>query len=314
MVKYVKCFIIIERRYKSILYFYNKYMKIYQKKDLKDFTSFKIGGPADIIAEPKDLSELVKLINYLRKNYIKIYILGNGTNLLVSDKGVRGCVVHIGSNISNIRVIGNNKIEAQAGALMSDISEFALKNKLGGFEELSGIPGSIGGAVAMNAGAYDKEIKDIFSTANVINEVGKTIKLSKDAMDFSYRKSAVLDKGYIITSVTLNLQESDKETIKNKIEKYTELRRKKQPIDYPSAGSVFKRPEGKFASLLIKDSNLMGESIGGAEVSTLHAGFIVNKGNAKANDVYKLINKIKEDVKIYFNVELEPEIKLWGKF
>lgn len=288
-------------------------MKIYQKKDLKDFTSFKIGGPADIIAEPKDLSELVKLINFLRKNYIKIYILGNGTNLLVSDKGVRGCVVHIGPNISNIRIIGN-KIEAQAGALMSDIAEFALKNKLGGFEELSGIPGSIGGAVAMNAGAYDKEIRDIFSTANAINEVGKTIKLSKDAMDFSYRKSAVSDKGYIITSVTLNLQESDKETIKNKMNKYAELRRKKQPLDYPSAGSVFKRPEGKYASLLIKDSNLMGERIGDAEVSTLHAGFIVNIGNAKASDVYKLINKIQEDVKIYFNVELEPEIKLWGKF
>ena len=288
-------------------------MKIYQKKDLKDFTSFKIGGPADIIAEPKDLSELVKLINFLRKNYIKIYILGNGTNLLVSDKGVRGCVVHIGPNISNIRIIGN-KIEAQAGALMSDIAEFALKNKLGGFEELSGIPGSIGGAVAMNAGAYDKEIRDIFSTANAINEVGKTIKLSKDAMDFSYRKSAVSDKGYIITSVTLNLQESDKETIKNKMNKYAELRRKKQPLDYPSAGSVFKRPEGKYASLLIKDSNLMGERIGDAKVSTLHAGFIVNIGNAKASDVYKLINKIQEDVKIYFNVELEPEIKLWGKF
>ena len=288
-------------------------MKIYQKKDLKDFTSFKIGGPADIIAEPKDLSELVKLINYLRKNYIKIYILGNGTNLLVSDKGVRGCVVHIGSNISNIRMIGN-KIEAQAGALMSDIAEFALKNNLGGFEELSGIPGSIGGAVAMNAGAYDKEVRDIFSNANAINEVGKTIKLSKDAMDFSYRKSAVLDKGYIITAVTLNLQENDKETIKSKMNKYAELRRKKQPLDYPSAGSVFKRPEGKYASLLIKDSNLMGERIGDAEVSTLHAGFIVNRGNAKASDVYKLINKIQEDVKIYFNVELEPEIKLWGKF
>ncbi len=288
-------------------------MKIYQKKDLKDYTSFKIGGPADIIAEPKDLSELVKLINFLRKNGIKIYILGNGTNLLVSDKGVRGCVVHIGPNISNIRLIGN-KIEAQAGALMSDIAEFALKNNLGGFEELSGIPGSIGGAVAMNAGAYDKEIRDIFSTANAINEVGKTIKLSKDAMDFSYRKSAALDKGYIITSVTLNLQESDKDTIKSKMNKYAELRRKKQPLEYPSAGSVFKRPEGKYASLLIKDSNLMGERIGDAEVSTLHAGFIVNRGHAKANDVYKLINKIKEDIKIYFNVELEPEIKLWGKF
>lgn len=288
-------------------------MKVYLKKDLKDFTSFKIGGPADVVAEPKDIKELVELIKFLRKNYIKFYILGNGTNLLVSDKGIRGCVVHIGNSLSNIKVNGN-KLEVESGALMSEIAQVALKNKLGGFEELSGIPGSIGGAVAMNAGAYDKEIKDIFSSANAINESGRVIKLSKDAMDFSYRKSAVSEKGYIVTSVVLNLQESDRDTIKSNMEKYANFRKKNQPLEYPSAGSTFKRPEGGYASLMIKNSNLMGEHIGDAEVSTLHAGFIINKGNAKANDVYKLINKIKCDVKTYFNVELEPEIKLWGKF
>lgn len=288
-------------------------MKVYLKKELKSFTSFKIGGSADVIAEPKDIKELVELIKFLRKNYIKFYILGNGTNLLVSDKGIRGCVVHIGSNLSNIRVNGN-KIEAEAGALMSSIAQTALKNNLGGFEELSGIPGSIGGAAAMNAGAYDREIKDIFSSANAINESGRVIKLSKDAMDFSNRKSSVFDKGYIITSVTLNLQESNKETISKNIEKFASFRKKNQPLEYPSAGSVFKRPEGGYASLMIKNSNLMGEHIGDAEVSTLHAGFIVNKGSAKAMDVFKLMEKVKGDVKTYFNVELEPEIKLWGKF
>lgn len=288
-------------------------MKIYLKKELKGFTSFKIGGVADVIAEPKDIKELVELIKFLRKNYIKFYILGNGTNLLVSDKGVRGCIVHIGSSLSNIKVNGN-KIEAESGALMSEIAQVALKNKLGGFEELSGIPGSIGGAVAMNAGAYDKEIKDIFSSANAINESGRVIKLSKDAMDFSHRKSAVSEKGYIVTSVVLNLQESDKDTIKKNMEKFANFRKKNQPLEYPSAGSIFKRPEGGYASLMIKNSNLMGEHFGDAEVSTLHAGFIINKGNAKANDVYKLMNKIKYDVKTYFNVELEPEIKFWGKF
>lgn len=288
-------------------------MRIYLNNELNKFTSFKIGGIADVIAEPKDIKELVELIKFLRKNYIKYYILGNGTNLLISDKGVRGCVVHIGSNLSSIKLNGN-KIIAEAGALMKEISQFALKHNLGGFEELSGIPGSIGGATAMNAGAYGKEIKDLFSSANAINESGRVIKLTKDSMDFSNRKSSVFEKGYIITSVTLGLQESKKEIVSKNIEKFTSLREKNQPLDYPSAGSVFKRPEGGYASLMIKNSNLMGERIGDAEVSTLHAGFIVNRGKAKASDVYKLMNKIKDDVKTYFNVELDPEIKLWGKF
>lgn len=288
-------------------------MKVYKKVPLKNYTSFKIGGEADILAEPKDIKELVELIKFLRKNYIKYYILGNGTNLLVSDKGVRGCVVHIGKNLSKIKVNGN-KIEAEAGALMSEIAQVALKNKLGGFEELSGIPGSIGGAVAMNAGAFDKEIKDVISSANAINESGRVVKLTKDALDFSYRRSSVLEKNFIVTSVVINLQESNSETIKNNIDKYYNIRKNNQPLEYPSAGSVFKRPEGGYASLMIKNSNLMGEHVGDAEVSTKHAGFIVNKKNASAKDVYKLINIIKTDVKTYFNVELEPEIKLWGKF
>ena len=288
-------------------------MNVLYKEQLKNYTSFKIGGEADVIAEPQEIKELVELIKFLRKNYIKFYILGNGTNLLVSDKGVRGCIVHLGKDLSKIKVNGN-KIEAEAGALMSEIAQVALKNGLGGFEELSGIPGSIGGAVAMNAGAYQKEMKDVVSSANAINDAGRVIKLSKDALDFSYRRSSILEKGYIVTSVVINLQESNSETIKNNMEKYASLRKNNQPLEYPSAGSVFKRPEGGYASLMIKDSNLMGEHVGDAEVSTKHAGFIINKGEAKAKDVYKLINIVKTDVKTYFNVELEPEIKLWGKF
>ena len=288
-------------------------MKIYQKEIMKNFTSFKIGGEADIIAEPKNIKELVELIKFLRNKGIIYYILGNGTNILVSDKGVRGCVVHLGKNMSKIKVVGT-KIEAEPGALLSEIAQVALKNKLQGFEELSGIPGSIGGAVAMNAGAYDREIKDVVTSVNAINENNRVIKLTKDALDFSYRRSSILEKNYVVTSVTINLQEGNRDTIKANMEKYAELRRNKQPLDWPSAGSTFKRPEGKYAALLIKDSNLMGESVGDAEVSTKHAGFIVNKGNAKANDVYKLMNIIKADVKTYFNVDLEPEIKLWGKF
>ena len=288
-------------------------MKIYSKEPLKSFTSFKIGGEADIIAEPKDIKELVELIKFLRNKGIIFYILGNGTNILVSDKGVRGCVVHLGDNLSKIKVNGT-KIEAESGALLSTIAQVALKNKLQGLEQLSGIPGSIGGAVAMNAGAYDREIKDVVTSVNAINENGRVIKLTKDALDFSYRRSSILEKNYIVTSVTMNLQPGDREEIKANMSKYAELRQKKQPLDLPSAGSIFKRPEGKYAALLIKDSNLMGESVGDAEVSTKHAGFIVNKGNAKASEVYKLMNIIKNDVKTYFNVDLEHEIKLWGKF
>ena len=288
-------------------------MKIYQKEAMKNFTSFKIGGEADIIAEPKNIKELVELIKFLRNKGIIYYILGNGTNILVSDKGVRGCVVHLGKNMSKIKVVGT-KIEAEPGALLSDIAQIALKNNLQGFEQLSGIPGSVGGAVAMNAGAYDREMKDVVTSVNAINENNRVIKLSKDALDFSYRRSSILEKGYVVTSVTINLQEGNKDEIKANMDKYAELRRNKQPLDWPSAGSTFKRPEGKYAALLIKDSNLMGESVGDAEVSTKHAGFIINKGNASASDVYKLMNIVKSDVKTYFNVDLEPEIKLWGKF
>ena len=198
--------------------------------------------------------------------------------------------------------------------MLSEIAQIAFKNKLQGFEELSGIPGSIGGAVAMNAGAYGKEIKDVVTSVNAINENGRVVKLSKDALDFSYRRSSIIENNYIVTSVTINLADGNKDEIKANMEKYAVLRKNKQPLEWPSAGSTFKRPEGKYAALLIKDSNLMGESVGDAEVSTKHAGFIINKGNAKASEVYKLMNIIKNDVKTYFNVDLEPEIKLWGKF
>ena len=288
-------------------------MKIYKKIALKNFTSFKIGGEADILAEPKDVKELVELVKFLRANYIKYYILGNGTNILVSDKGVPGCVIHLGKNLSKIKVNGT-KIEAEPGALLSEIAQIALKNKLTGYEELSGIPGSIGGAVAMNAGAYDREIKDVVSSVNAINELGRVVKLNKDTLDFSYRNSAVLEKNFIITSVVINLQEGNKDEIFNKMNKFKELREAKQPLDVPSAGSTFKRPEGHFAALLIKDCNLLGERIGDAQVSEKHTGFIVNVGNAKSSDVYKLMKKIQIDVKTYYNVDLEPEIKLWGKF
>lgn len=288
-------------------------MLIKKKVNLSGYTSFKIGGPADVLVEPKSIKELVELIKYLRASGIVFYILGNGTNVLVSDKGIRGCVVHLGKNLSKIRVIGT-KIEAEAGATLAEIADVALKNNLKGFEELSGIPGTIGGAVTMNAGAYEKEIKDVFSSANAINEAGNVVKLSKDAMNFSYRKSAVSDGKFIVTQVIINLQEGNKEEIIKNMERFKMLRLKRQPLDVPSAGSTFKRPENNYASKLIEDCNLKGMRVGDAEVSELHAGFIVNRNSAKAKDVYKLIEKVKAEVKAYYNVDLELEIKLLGKF
>lgn len=287
-------------------------MEVILKPKMADYTTFKVGGIADVMAVPKNQFELLKLIEYLRNENIIYYIVGNGSNLLVSDKGLRGCVVHIGQNMSTIKVVGK-KIYVEAGAKMSDVAEIALKNNLTGFESLSGIPGTIGGAIMMNAGAYNQEIGNLVVSIDVIDENNNVITLKRDKLDFSYRHSCIEEKSYVVLAVRLSLEESDKITIQNKMNQVKALRESKQPSE-PSAGSTFKRPENAFASLLIQESNLQGESIGDAQVSTKHAGFIVNKGNATATDIFKLINKVKDSIRTYYNITLEPEIKIWGKF
>lgn len=287
-------------------------MEVIIKPKMADYTTFKVGGIADVMAVPKNQFELLKLIEFLKDENIIYYVVGNGSNLLVSDKGLRGCVVHIGQNMSTIKVVGK-KMYIEAGAKMSDIADAALKNNLTGFESLSGIPGTIGGAIMMNAGAYNQEIGNLVVSVDVIDENNNIITLKQDKLDFSYRHSCIEEKGYVVVAVRLSLEEGDKTSIQNKMNQVKVLRESKQPIE-PSAGSTFKRPENGFASLLIQESNLQGERIGDAEVSTKHAGFIVNKGQATANDIFKLINKIKESIKTYYNITLEPEIKIWGKF
>lgn len=288
-------------------------MKVLLKENMSNHTSFKIGGPADVYVIPANEFELVDLMRFLRSKGIKYYIIGKGTNLLVSDKGVRGCVINILDKMSKINVIGN-KVSVEAGALMVQIADECCNNNLTGFEPLCGIPGTIGGAISMNAGAYDKEISSLVLSVDVIDENSKIKTLYKDELDFSYRHSIIEDKGYVVTKVRLQLREGDGEEIRKKMSRFTALRTIKQPLEYPSAGSVFKRPENAFASQLIQESNLQGESVGGAEVSSKHAGFIVNTGNATAADVYKLIEKIQSRILTYYNINLEPEIKLWGKF
>lgn len=288
-------------------------MKIYYKKKLSEHTTFGIGGVAEVFVEPVNLEELTELMKFIKKKRIKYYILGNGSNILVSDKGLKGCVIHIGNDLSNINIV-DDKLEIEAGALMSKVAKFALDNELKGFERLSGIPGSIGGAITMNAGAYDLEMKDIVHSVKVLTEKGEILTLSNNDLGFDYRNSIIPQKKYVVVSATLELENGTKDEILKEMEKYKTLRESKQPVEYRSAGSIFKRSENYYPSVLIDRCFLKGEHIGAAEVSEKHAGFIVNKGNAKALDVYKLIQKVQDKVEIFHNTKLDLEIKLWGQF
>lgn len=287
-------------------------MKVLLREKMSKHTSFRIGGEADVFVVPQSIDELKLLIKYLRENNIIYYIVGRGTNLLVSDKGLRGCVVNIGSELSKIKVRGT-KLEAEAGAQMIQIADEALNSGLTGFEQLSGIPGTIGGAIAMNAGAYGRNIDELVISCDVINENNKIVTISKKDLDFSYRHSIIEEKGYIVTKVSLRLTEGNKNEILEKMKKIKTIRDTNQPLDYPSAGSVFKRPENSYASKLIEESGLKGERVGDAQVSEKHSGFIINLGNATEKDVYKLITKIQKTIKTYYNIDLETEIKMWGK-
>jgi len=276
---------------------------------LYSHTSFKIGGPADALALPNSRDELIKLLSVLKNEKIPYMIMGNGSNLLFSDCGYRGVVIKIGSNMAKVN-ISNSSIHTEGGALLSALSAEAMKAHLTGLEFASGIPGTIGGAVCMNAGAYDCEIKDLFESAEVLTNDGSIKSYSQSEMNFGYRISRLMTEHTILLSATLNLKPGDYNAIKAKTDELTTIRRAKQPLDLPSAGSTFKRPPGHFAGKLIMDSGLRGYTIGGAQVSEKHCGFIVNKGDASCEDVLKLIEYIQNKVNNDFNVMLIPEIRI----
>ena len=248
----------------------------------------------------------------LENEKIPYFIMGNGSNLLVSDKGIEGAVIEIGSLMNNITVNGD-KIYAEAGALLSSLSAAAADNSLTGLEFASGIPGSVGGAVFMNAGAYDGEIKDIIVSARAITCEGNIITLSKDELDLSYRHSVIEEKGLIVIGAEFKLMHGCQDEIRKKMADFASRRRDKQPLNYPSAGSTFKRPEGYFAGKLIEDSGLKGKMIGGAQVSEKHAGFIINTGNAKSSDISALIDYCIETVYNKFGVVIKPEVRIIGR-
>ncbi len=280
---------------------------------MKKHTTFRIGGPADYYLCPHSTEEMQKILQICRENNIEFFILGNGSNLLVSDKGYRGAVIQLWKNFSDITV-ENHTITVKAGALLSKVAAEALEEGLTGMEFASGIPGTIGGAVVMNAGAYGGEMKDIIKEVTVLTKEGERLILSKEEMNFGYRTSVVKEKGYVVISVVLQLEKGDREKIREVMEDLKERRVTKQPLDMPSAGSTFKRPEGYFAGKLIMDAGLRGFSVGGAQISEKHCGFVVNKGDATAADVFGLIREVQKRVQEQFGVTLEPEVKFLGEF
>ncbi|MCG0274822.1 MAG: UDP-N-acetylmuramate dehydrogenase [Thermosediminibacteraceae bacterium] len=279
---------------------------------MKYHTSFRIGGPADIMVLPQNAEEIKKVVMLCKQKDVPIFIMGNGTNLLVRDKGIRGVVVKIAQNFNDIEVQGN-LIKAKAGVLLSVVARTALENHLTGMEFASGIPGTLGGAIVMNAGAYDGEMADVVKEVVVMDLNGEVFSMNKEDLGFSYRWCKLQSGGKIVLEAKLELKAGKYEDIKKKMEEFSARRRMKQPLNMPSAGSAFKRPPGNYAGYLIEKAGLKGFKVGDAMVSDLHAGFIVNTGNATAEDVLRLIEIIQQRVKEEFGILLEPEIKVVGE-
>lgn len=276
-------------------------------------TTFKVGGAADFFIKISSRQQLVKTVPYLNALGLSYFVLGNGSNLLVSDNGYQGVILQIGAQMGNITVDGT-KITVQAGAPLAKLAKTAMEHGLSGLEFASGIPGTVGGAVMMNAGAYGGEMEQVVSSVTVLAKDGSELTLSHDDMEFSYRSSILKNRSFIILEAEFTLQPGDTKQIQAKMEEYGQSRREKQPLQYPSAGSTFKRPAGCYAGKLIMDAGLRGYRIGGAQVSEKHCGFIVNVGNAQASDIYELIQEVQERVYEKFGVRLEPEIIMLGEF
>ncbi|MDY2613708.1 MAG: UDP-N-acetylmuramate dehydrogenase [Lachnospiraceae bacterium] len=298
---------------------YNELLKIMSEEQvkteepMKNHTTFRVGGPAEFFVMPRTAEEVKKVIDLCRRESFPYYIIGNGSNLLVSDQGYRGVVLQIYKEMSCIE-IEENVIVAQAGALLSAIANKALENGLTGFEFAAGIPGTLGGACVMNAGAYGGEMKDVLEEVTVLTEEGEVLTIPKENLELGYRTSIIARKGYTVLEARIQLREGEKEAIKSLMEELKDKRVSKQPLEYPSAGSTFKRPEGYFAGKLIQDAGLRGFSVGGAQVSEKHCGFVINRENATAADVAELMRQVSARVEEEFGVKLEPEVKRLGEF
>lgn len=280
---------------------------------MKEHTTFRIGGPADYFLLPRTKEEVKEVVLCCRSEDMPFYIVGNGSNLLVSDSGYRGVVIQISRSMSQIRIDGD-LITAQAGALLSAIASKALESGLSGFEFAAGIPGTLGGACVMNAGAYGGEMKDILKQVTVMSQEGRIFTIPAESLEMGYRTSIIAKKEYIVLEAVIELKNGNVRDIKSLMDDLKEKRTSKQPLEFPSAGSTFKRPEGYFAGKLIQDSGLRGFTVGGAQVSEKHCGFVINKDGAAAADVDELMRQVSERVEERFGVVLEPEVKRLGEF
>ena len=299
----------LKQRFQEIL----KDHQVLEAEPMSRHTTFRIGGPADLFLVPECVQEIEKIISVCKEEKVPYFILGNGSNLLVSDKGYSGVVIQLYRGFGQITGEGN-EIHAQAGALLSGIAAAAREASLTGFEFAGGIPGTLGGAVVMNAGAYGGEMKDVLKEVTVLTGKGEILTLQADELRMGYRTSVIKEAGYIVLEAVISLEKGDQEAIRSRMQELAGMRSSKQPLSYPSAGSTFKRPEGYFAGKLIMDSGLQGYQVGGAQVSEKHCGFVINTGNATAEDVKNLMSDVQRIVMEKFGVKLEPEVKFLGEF
>lgn len=282
-----------------------------QNARMSEFTTLRVGGPADCLVHVRNTQDLCTVMKAAKEDDVPICYVGNGSNLLVLDGGIRGCVAVIGSSMSTIARDGN-KLFVEAGAMLSNVAKTAMANGLSGMEEISGIPGTIGGAAFMNAGAYDRYISDIVQQVDVLDDLGTPLSLSTEALAYGYRTSSLMQSKHVVVGVTLSLSPGEPQQIQHKMKALMERRRQSQPLQLPSAGSFFKRPKGHFAGTLIEQAGLKGLSVGGAQVSEMHAGFLVNKGNATAQDFIDLMQLVQDRVQQMTGILLEPEVKIIG--
>lgn len=283
------------------------------EEPMKRHTTFRIGGPAEVFVMPKTVEEVARVLEICRQEELSYFVLGNGSNLLVSDQGYRGVIIQMDRNMGDIAVEGT-EIRAAAGALLSSIAVAARRASLTGFEFAGGIPGTLGGAAVMNAGAYGGEMKDVLKEVTVMTGDGEIRVIPASELEMGYRTSIIKKAGYLVLGATISLREGNLEEIKALTKELSEKRTSKQPLEFPSAGSTFKRPEGYFAGKLIMDSGLRGYQVGGARVSDKHCGFVINAGDATAKDVVDLMDHVTEVVREKYGVTLEPEVKFLGDF
>lgn len=279
---------------------------------MKKHISFKVGGPADFLVKPKTEEELAKVIKFAKEENIPYLVIGNGSNLLVKDGGIRGIVIELSDNFNDFEIEGNI-IKAQSGALLSILGRNALRNSLTGIEFAAGIPGTLGGALAMNAGAYGGEMKDVVKSVRLMDTDGNIVEFTNEQMEFEYRRSILSRTDYIVLSAVMELKEGNVDEIKEVMADYSNKRTTKQPLNFPSAGSTFKRPEGHFAAKLIDDCGLRGLTLRGAQVSDKHCGFVINKDGADAKAILDLMFVVKSTVNAKFGIMLEEEVKILGE-